>query len=215
MGGPFWARKDAAGVDDPQGRARRRREPAGCCAARVRGRDRRCGEHRRTGRPRRGAPVERQIGQSVGGRGRPRRCDRGQQHVRDGVAAEVRTVAGLSRTRPVRLVRRGTRRREDRRGPATVPRPSRGPRARSVRHRTAPTRSAPRQFRKAGRNRRRSARWDAGGADRQGSTDVGTATTRARSHSPSALACASWRVDAATPSWRSPRITKLSARRFG
>ncbi len=43
----------------------------------------------------------------------------------------------------------------------------------------------------------------------------GTMTTRARSHSPSALACASWRVDAATPSWSSPRITKLSDRRFG
>ncbi len=47
------------------------------------------------------------------------------------------------------------------------------------------------------------------------STDSGTPTIRARSHSPSAFACASWRVDAATPSCRSPRITKFSARRFG
>ncbi len=49
----------------------------------------------------------------------------------------------------------------------------------------------------------------------QSRTDRGTVTTRARSHSPSALACASWRVDAATPSCRSPRTTKFSERRFG
>src|SRR5690606_29395339 len=47
------------------------------------------------------------------------------------------------------------------------------------------------------------------------SNSSGMSTRRERSHSPSALACGSNRVDAATPSPRSPTMTKLRARRLG
>src|SRR6202043_682685 len=42
----------------------------------------------------------------------------------------------------------------------------------------------------------------------------GMSASRARSHSPRALLCGSNRVDAETPSWSSPRITKFTARRL-
>ncbi len=52
-----------------------------------------------------------------------------------------------------------------------------------------------------------------GGA--QASSSTGTSTTLARSHSPRLLACPSSRLEAATPSPRSPTMTKLTARRLG
>ncbi len=47
------------------------------------------------------------------------------------------------------------------------------------------------------------------------SRSEGTSTTRLRSHSPRPLAWASWRVDAATPSWRRSWMTKLRERSAG
>src|SRR5262245_29624342 len=48
-----------------------------------------------------------------------------------------------------------------------------------------------------------------------GSTSMGTRMVRPRRTSPSALACGSKRVDAATPRPSRPRMTKLIAFRFG
>src|SRR5215207_4551598 len=56
--------------------------------------------------------------------------------------------------------------------------------------------------------------FDDGGAHSHRSRLAGISTMRARSHSPRLFACASWRVDAATPSGSRPWITKLSALRL-
>src|ERR671911_1334984 len=55
--------------------------------------------------------------------------------------------------------------------------------------------------------------FDDGGTHSHPSRPAGISTMRARSHSPRLFACASWRVDAATPPCSRPWITKLSALR--
>ena len=114
-GGPFFPAKRRGPLDDPEGRAGRRRgRPARGRPARVRrgGRIRAAG--RRAGRlaaagARDDRPEGRQGRPRVGDRRRPRPGSRvGLEHVRDGVAATERAATDVPRDRPRRA---GSRRR--------------------------------------------------------------------------------------------------------